>query len=460
MTATTTLALSDRLAADLVHMAQRPVESGAVLLARPARLAQGGVRLIGVHLAEVPEGAYAHRTDRALSIPSEGFMPALRMAEDIGCVALWVHTHPALGATPEPSRNDQIVDAQLAPTFAARTGSGLYGALTLSHRDGRLTFTGHLDGEEISSIDRIFIAGARLSLLRSYDSQTSDLPSLHDRHVRAFGTEIPRVLGELRVAIVGAGGTGSAVAEQLARLGVRHLTLIDPDTLSDSNLTRVYGSTPADVGRHKVDVLADHLQRITDDMDVTRVVGTVSHQHVARQIVGADIVFGCTDDDAGRMRLSRFSYGYLTPVIDCGIQISATTGGAIQDIIGRVTVMHPGSACLICRGRVSLEIAAAQERSLEEQTRLAKEGYAPALPGIEPAVIAYTTATAAAAVGELLERLVAYGPTPPPSEVLLRIHDRRLSDNHQDPTPGHYCATENLTSFGDTDRYWGLNWLS
>ena len=48
-----------------------------------------------------------------------------------------------------------------------------------------------------------------------------------DRNVRAFGADLQRALGELRVTIVGCGGTGSAVAEQITRLGVRHLHLID-----------------------------------------------------------------------------------------------------------------------------------------------------------------------------------------------------------------------------------------
>ncbi|MFG2351500.1 HesA/MoeB/ThiF family protein [Streptomyces phaeochromogenes] len=456
----TTLVLPTALVDTLLHLARRPLETGAVLLARRAALSKGGLRLIGVQLIEVTEDAYLARTDRKLTIASDGYMTALRAAEETGCVALWVHTHPTEGGTPRPSRRDKTVDEQLAGTFAIRTGSGLYGAMIFGHREGRLTFTGHLTGDHTTVIDRIFVVGERFALLRSFDSTLPELPSLHDRHVRAFGAEIPRVLAQLRIAIIGSGGTGSAVAEQLVRLGVRYLTLIDPDILSDSNVTRVYGSTRTDVGRHKVDVIADHLHRIANGLHITRVIGTVSQQHIAQQVVGADVVFGCTDDDAGRMRLSRFSYMYLTPLIDCGIQVSATGNGHVQDITGRVTVLHPGAACLICRNRVSAEIAAAQERSLQEQSRLEKEGYAPALPGTEPAVIAYTTATAAAAVNELLERLAGYGPTPPPSETLLRIHDRKTSSNDQAPTPGHYCADTDPLNIGDTARYWGLGWAA
>ncbi|MFJ9806600.1 HesA/MoeB/ThiF family protein [Streptomyces wuyuanensis] len=456
----TTLTLTTEVADRLTAVAARPVESAAVLLARRAALPDGGLRLLGVRLLEVPDDAYRERTATAISISSDGFMPALREAEHAGATAIWVHTHPLPGSAPVPSRRDAVVDAQLADTFRARTASGLYGTLIVAPHEGGMTFTGRIEGEHQAAIDRIFIAGPTFRLLRSFDSGTPALPALHDRQIRAFGTEIQHVLGDLTVAVVGAGGTGSAVAEQLVRLGIRRLTLIDPDTLSTSNLTRVYGSTPADVGRPKVHVLADHLNRIADGVAVEPVIGSVSQRKIAQHVVGADIVFGCTDDEAGRLRLSRFSHAYLTPVIDCGVKITATPQGQIRDIIGRITVLHPGAACLLCRNRVIPALAAAQERAAEEQVQLAKEGYAPALPGIEPAVVTYTTATAAAAVNELLERLVDYGPPPRPSETLLLFHDRRTSSNHQEPTPAHYCASVATAGYGDTERYWGLSWAA
>ena len=75
----------------------------------------------------------------------------------------------------------------------------------------------------------------------------------------------------------------------------------------------------------------------------------------------------------------------------------------------------------------------------EEYGRLADEGYAPALPGTEPAVVTFTTQVAAAAVSELLERLIHYGPEPAPTEILLRAHEREVSTNDQGPREGHYC---------------------
>ena len=51
---------------------------------------------------------------------------------------------------------------------------------------------------------------------------------------------------QVRIGIVGGGGTGSPMAMLLMRLGARHLALIDPDVIEDTNLNRVHGSRRAD----------------------------------------------------------------------------------------------------------------------------------------------------------------------------------------------------------------------
>ncbi len=220
---------------------------------------------------------------------------------------------------------------------------------------------------------------------------------------------------------------------------MRRFILVDGDTVSESNLTRLYGSTPKSVGQPKVEVVADHLEQIAADVDCTPIVGTITFQSFARALTDADIIFGCTDDNAGRLVLSRLSTYLLTPVVDMGVLLSSTDTGILSDIHGRVTVLSPGTACLVCRDRIDLRRAAAELMRPEERERLENEGYAPALVGIEPAVITFTTAVAASAVSEMLERFVAYGPEPRPSEVLIRFHDREISTNELYPRDGHYC---------------------
>lgn len=368
-------------------------------------------------------------------------MPALARAEHLGAAALWVHTHPGDGSSPAPSDHDALVDRQLAETFRLRTGSDYYGALIVSPSVTGLRFSGHVaaDGGPRLQIDRLWSVGDRFRLTPSIYQRAPENLGMFDRNVRAFGPAVQNTLCDLTVGLVGCGGTGSAVAEQLVRLGVRRFVLLDPDTLTQSNLTRVYGSQAADVGMRKVDICARNLKGIAPDVDCETVPAMLTTSGAAKRLLRCDMVFGCSDDNAGRLVLSRMPTYLLTPVIDCGVLLSSQGDGELIGIDGRVTLVLPEHACLLCRGRIDLARASAELMTPDERRRLADEGYAPALGRTEPAVVTFTSLVASAAVSELLERLIGYGPTPRPTEVLLRCHEREISVNQAASRPNHYC---------------------
>lgn len=448
-----TLVLTDSIAQELRIAALESVESAAVILARPVATASG-LRLLSRTVRWVSAEHYLRREAYALSIASLGYVHALSEAERDGCVPIWFHTHPGIGSDPSPSTHDHGVDADIASLFRDRSGSAYYGALIVAPRALGFAFTGFVENEAgmRDAIDRVWIVGDRLTLIKPFGSNNADAKQEFDRSVRAFGPAIQSTLASLRLAVVGCGGTGSAVAEQLVRLGVRHITLIDPDVLSESNVTRVYGSRPDLVGQAKVDLLAKHLEAIAPDATVSMVKGLITRKTVAARLFECDVVFGCTDDNAGRLVLSRLSTYLLTPVFDCGVLLSSDADDGLVGIDGRVTTLVPGQGCLICRNRVDLARAAAESLPRDEHQRRVGEGYAPALGGIEPAVITFTTTVAALAVTELLERLIGFGDTPRPSELLYRGHDRQLSINRCQPRPGHYCDPDsNRLGLGMTD---------
>jgi molybdopterin/thiamine biosynthesis adenylyltransferase len=438
---TATLVLPGHIADEIDIVARLPVETAGVLLASVVRMPQDDIRLLARKMRWVTESAYIRRGGDHLSIASEGYVPFLAEAETLGAVAVWVHTHPGIESWPRPSQHDDEVDRQIADLFRLRSGNAYYGAIIFSPRRNGSAFTGYVHPDDAARIPikRLWEVGNRLCLTQSFDFPAPDIEPIFDRSVRAFGGAVQAALSQLRVAVVGCGGTGSAVAEQLVRLGVRQFVLFDPDKLSASNVTRVYGSTAADVGQFKVDTLAAHLEGIAPDTHCETVKSMITVESAAQRLCTCDIVFGCTDDNAGRLVLSRFSTYMLTPVIDCGVLLSSDNSGALLGIDGRITTLVPGQACLVCRSRVDLARAAAELLTPEERLRREDEGYAPRLGRIEPAVVAFTTLVAATAVSELLERLIGYGPKPRPSEVLLRCHDREISTNIDIPRIGHYC---------------------
>lgn len=454
-----TLVLPEWIAVELASVAREPLETAGVILAGVART-DSGLRLLGAELRMVPGNGYDVREVDRLSIPSRSYVTALSEADARGLTAIFFHTHPSDVAEPRPSRWDDRVDDELVETFRIRAGSEIYASLVFSPAESFFTFTGRgCDGSQRFSITRVLVVGDRVALLPDLDSERPELDaSMFDRNVRAFGTGIQAALGQLRIGIVGCGGTGSAVAEQLVRLGARAVLLIDPDVIADSNVTRVYGSTLADVGRPKAEVLCNHLAALAGDGLFRAVTQSLLEESVARSLTSCDVVFGCTDDNAGRLILTRLAAYYLLPLIDCGVLISSSDG-TIDAIHGRVTVQTPGAGCLVCRNRIDLARAAAEQLLEEEREARQREGYAPELGAAEPAVVTFTTAVAAQAVTELLDRLVGFGPTPTPTEVLLRIHDRELSGNRLDPKPHHLCSRDGGSlATGDRDPFIGQLW--
>ena len=70
-----------------------------------------------------------------------------------------------------------------------------------------------------------------------------------------LGGDVLARLAEVRVALFGVGGVGSWCAEGLVRSGVKHLTLVDADCISASNVNRQLMATTRTVGQVKVEAL-------------------------------------------------------------------------------------------------------------------------------------------------------------------------------------------------------------
>lgn len=457
---TVSLVLPYEIANELKVAAANKLETAGVLSVRVVKHGTD-VRLLARRMSWAADDSYLERKAYALSMAPSAYIGALAEAETRGEVCIWVHTHPGEDGIPKPSTPDKKVDVKISDLFKHRTGSETYGTLIVSPRGSTFAFTGRLElpGSTSVLVERVWIVGPRLELILAFDSAATSLSEAFDRNVRALGTAVQRAFSSLHVGIVGCGGTGSAVAEQLCRLGVRNFTLFDPDTLSDSNVTRVYGSFPSGVGRPKVGVLAAHLLNIAPDARCKTVPSMITVEVAAKEMIPCDIVFGCTDDNAGRLVLSRFSTYFLTPVFDCGVLVSANSNGRLTGINARVTVLHPNTACLVCRGRIDLQRAGVELMTPDERKRLENEGYAPALGRVEPAVVPFTTMVAATVTSELLERFIGYGPDYRPSEILFRIHDREISTNTAEPREGHYCHSRTQKSgLGMTEPFLEQLW--
>jgi len=89
-----------------------------------------------------------------------------------------------------------------------------------------------------------------------------------ERTIQLLGEERFRQLQAARVLLVGVGGVGGWCAEALVRTGIRHLTLIDMDTVAESNLNRQLVATRSNIGRNKVEEMRARLLSICPEADI------------------------------------------------------------------------------------------------------------------------------------------------------------------------------------------------
>lgn len=109
----------------------------------------------------------------------------------------------------------------------------------------------------------------------------------------------------------------------------------------------MHGAKISDVGKYKVDVLLQYINEIGIGTKVSVAKDWVSDQECINHLKTSDLIFGCTDDNSGRILLNRFAYFYLTPVIDMGLIITVKEDNSgIQDLQGRISYLFPDSDCL------------------------------------------------------------------------------------------------------------------
>lgn len=398
----------------------------------------------------VPEDYLARRQDFH-SLSSASYAKVTKIAKRENLSIIFAHSHP--GGLLEYSPQDDREEPKLQEFFSSRVPSRLHGSLVLT--EGGII--GRIFDHELIPLTRIRIMGQRFAFHDRVRGHVQNL-DFFDRQIRAFGSAVQTLLQSLHIGIVGAGGTGSAVIEQLARLGVGTLSIFDGDRFDASNVNRVYGSHSSDIGQTKVHIAKQNVERIGLGTKLTVYDKHITQEAIAAQLRKCDIIFGCTDKEIPRSILIQLALRYLIPVIDMGIVIKSEKN-VISDVVGRVTTLMPGEACLFCRQRITAERIRLESLSEGERESLVAEGYAPELEIPNPAVVPFTSAIASLAVTELLQRLTGFmGSERTSSEILCFFDQARLRTNQSQPMNGCLCTKQSLWGHGDSTPFLDLSW--
>ncbi|MCP3368692.1 HesA/MoeB/ThiF family protein [Bradyrhizobium cajani] len=439
------------------HLAASTDEQAAFLICRISQT-DNETRLLVRACIPVTGDDIIEQSPVHMKIAPLAYIRAMKRANDEKSCLIFAHSH-ANGYL-DHSDQDYIEEEKLFRTAYTRIRTqGVHASLVLTRQGFSSARVWLPDGSTVD-IERIRIIGRRARFWFP-KSGTVEVPSFFDRQVRAFGPDIQRLLSRLRVGIVGVGGTGSCVLEQLIRLGVGTIMISDGETFESSNVNRVYGSRVVDDTLAKIKIA----QRLAADIGlgtkIELIDKPVSYQSALKRFRECDIVMGCTDDELGRSLLNSFAIYYYVPVFDMGVKIDSEDG-VIRSIQGRVTTLMNGAACLHCRGRISAERVAAQakcETDPEGAKALEDEGYLPELGDPAPAVVAFTTTIAAGAVTEFLHRLTGFmGPDRESTEVIFLIDQTRIRTNNIASQHDCFCADSYHWGRGDVRPFLDTTW--
>ncbi len=436
----TGLAIDSHIAGDLEStlMKARPLESGAFCLLTSFARGSATRLVLGPPITGIER--WDEQGEIQLTPSGQMISAAVSAAESAKAGLAFVHSHPFGTNVPSLSHIDKRTSERLAGVFkdlldgpfaSLVVGPGGWGGVS-SGRSG-----------SIETLDRIWVAGRHLQVFagEARDGGLNGATDLDDRQVRAVGKEVQATLRGTHVAVVGAGGIGSPVAETLVRMGIGQVLLVDPDVLdTPSNARRVFGVKRSDFrvrpAMYKSEVVAAALNELDLGGHVEAVVGDVRDEATAGRLLACDVIISGTDTHSSRAALTELCVRSALPLIDVGARVGVRSGSQLDSLIFERRIQVPSGPCLWCWKVLDSERIRLELLPVSERESLEREGYvAGGLADPVPSVAALTVTAAGAATSALLGLLsgaVQVGPLAVSVDTLT-LDSFPLSRQERDP---------------------------
>ncbi len=356
----------------------------------------------------LPEEAYRNDHEHGAAWRGMAMVPVIDEAMNEGLGIIVFHAHPHRGR-PNLSSDDHASAERLLPMFRQRVPSRPHGSIVLSqtHAGGIILMPG-----ETQPRTAVAVRWYGAAILR-WPASEEVITALEDptiqRQALVVGGTGQEIFRRARVAVVGLGGGGSHLVQQLAHLGIGEIIAIDPDRVERSNRHRLIGLTWLDVWlrRRKADVMRRLVRRIRMRSRCRGIPVEVPEPAAVEAIKEADVIVGCLDNLHTRLDLQDLAWRFLIPYIDIGVSIrpveAAQNRGPRVAIGGNVITLIPGGFCLWCCGFLSEEKLALELAGPNRSYFQNRQG--------EAQVVSLNGIVASQAVSEVLQLLTGFAGT-------------------------------------------------
>ena len=384
------------------------LEAAAILFCHLGR-GKKGFRLTAKECVTIPSSECPYRTTSRVSWNFGKFFPPEKIEEidKRGLSIVTVHSHPD-GHADFSSIDDE-------------TDRGLFRSICNWFEDGRPNGSAIMlpDGEMIArTVDAMGNFTSIGSVCVVSDSIRIWKNVHHDEKAFGSGLRIRQTFGKgtfallrcLQVGVVGCSGTGSIIAELLARNCVGRLVLVDPDFVEEKNLNRIINARKQDSERRtpKVEAIKKAAEAMGTGVHVETYQADTTNPDVIEALVDCDVIFGCVDTARGRYHLECLATAYFLPYFDVGVNLEADGEGGIAQADAVAHYVHPENSSLISRGAYTSEQVTAEgwlhaDKDYYEAQKTA--GYLAAVGEDQPAVMSINMQAACLAFNDFMSRL-------------------------------------------------------
>lgn len=357
------------------------------------KLSNGSVIIFGVDYFSVDDENYIDDDEVGARINSTAIRIAMQMVLDSGNGCFHVHFHVLSFGIPEFSDIDFVDNPEIVKSFTYVNRSQVHGMLVLGNNASNAMVKIPGDETELTTVSKIVVVGypMNFSFLKNqnfeFDKDRFDRQSF-------LGEGSQFQFSNVRIGIVGVGGGGSHIVQQLAHLGIHNYNIFEFDETDKSNLNRLIGAELQDAKEsiEKTVIAERMIRRLMPNANI-KVYG--KWQENPDKVHECDIVIGGVDSFVGRRDLEAECRRYLIPVVDIGMDVHDEYEEEAPSMAGQIICSMPGYPCMKCMGFIN-------ERNLAKEA--AKYGNA----GGKPQVVWSNGVLASSAVGVVVDLITGW----------------------------------------------------
>ena len=363
----------------------------------------------------------------------------------------FMHSHPYPGWQGLSYPDEKAERIALAPPTRA-TGLPLIGMTTGSDGYWSARFWENEDGKpRCHWCEKVRLAGPKSYELQFNDRMVRPSPrrEVLKRTYDTWGTAAQDNLSRMHIGIVGLGSVGCVVAEAMARIGVREITLFDPDRVEAHNLDRLLYGTIEDIGKLKVNLAKTkmNLSATAEDVAIKAIPKSIRDRDAFNELLDCDIIISCVDRPVPRDILNFVANAQLIPVIDCGVAITKNRKqDTLEGAHWKAHIITPYHQCLRCNGQYNTGMVSTELDGSLDNPSYIKSLPAEEVPGNQN-VFPFSLGVAAMAVNLMTRYLIGQDWWPTVNQQDYQFQTGKITVTNEECLP--HCAFRERRAMGN-----------